>query len=366
MEPMRLRPRRAAGHLQRRDRGEPPRDGGGLRAASSRRPTTSRRCRRSSAPRTPSRATPPASASRRSPSSRTRSRTCSTASARARWRSPRRSPPCCSRRWTACASSSGAAIAGHDGLRRDHLDLIERLEATAESADDRRAVLAGQRCTKPTSGARSIGRRWADLEGAFSRSQTLRVDIEKLDRMLNLTGEIAVARERLGDLLDRCVAQPADRSGRRGASRRRSAVPGSAGRGDEDPDGAARPHVPAVLPHRARRGHGAAASRRTLELSGEDVDVDTNVIEHLRDPLTHLVRNAVDHGIETPERAARRRQGSARPGVACRRGTKAARSSSRCRTTAPGSIATRIIARARAIRRSPRPRDACPTASCSG
>ena len=38
------------------------------------------------------------------------------------------------------------------------------------------------------------------------------------------------------------------------------------------------------------------------EVSGEDVEVDTTVAELLRDPLTHLVRNAVDHGLETPER----------------------------------------------------------------
>ena len=63
-----------------------------------------------------------------------------------------------------------------------------------------------------------------------------------------------------------------------------------------------------------------------VELSGEDVDVDMNVIEHLRDPLTHIVRNAVDHGIETPETragaAARIRAAACR----CRPGTKAGRS----------------------------------------
>ncbi|HEU4883510.1 MAG TPA: chemotaxis protein CheW, partial [Longimicrobium sp.] len=42
-------------------------------------------------------------------------------------------------------------------------------------------------------------------------------------------------------------------------------------------------------------------------VEGEDVEVDTSVVEHLRDPLTHLVRNAVDHGIEPPE--TRRRAG---------------------------------------------------------
>jgi len=47
-------------------------------------------------------------------------------------------------------------------------------------------------------------------------------------------------------------------------------------------------------------------SRRTgkqvrLELAGDDVEIDRQIIEHLREPLRHLLVNAVDHGIETPE-----------------------------------------------------------------
>jgi two-component system chemotaxis sensor kinase CheA len=44
----------------------------------------------------------------------------------------------------------------------------------------------------------------------------------------------------------------------------------------------------------------AAATGKSVRLliQGEDVEVDTRVIEHLRDPLTHMIRNAVDHGIE--------------------------------------------------------------------
>jgi two-component system chemotaxis sensor kinase CheA len=34
---------------------------------------------------------------------------------------------------------------------------------------------------------------------------------------------------------------------------------------------------------------------------GEDTEIDKTVIEHLHDPLTHMIRNAIDHGIETPE-----------------------------------------------------------------
>jgi len=46
-----------------------------------------------------------------------------------------------------------------------------------------------------------------------------------------------------------------------------------------------------------------------LEIIGEETEVDKNVIEHISDPLIHLIRNAIDHGIETPaERAAAGKQ----------------------------------------------------------
>ena len=38
-----------------------------------------------------------------------------------------------------------------------------------------------------------------------------------------------------------------------------------------------------------------------VAIQGEEVEVDTTIIEHLRDPLTHMIRNALHHGIETPE-----------------------------------------------------------------
>jgi two-component system chemotaxis sensor kinase CheA len=39
-----------------------------------------------------------------------------------------------------------------------------------------------------------------------------------------------------------------------------------------------------------------------LELEGEDVEVDVSVVEYLKDPLVHMIRNAIDHGIEIPEK----------------------------------------------------------------
>jgi len=52
------------------------------------------------------------------------------------------------------------------------------------------------------------------------------------------------------------------------------------------------------------RAHGKVAR---LVIEGGDVEVDTAVIERIRDPLTHMIRNAIDHGLESPE--MRREQG---------------------------------------------------------
>lgn len=38
-----------------------------------------------------------------------------------------------------------------------------------------------------------------------------------------------------------------------------------------------------------------------LKIIGEETEVDKNIIEHISDPLMHLVRNSIDHGIESPE-----------------------------------------------------------------
>src|SRR5258707_13379463 len=45
----------------------------------------------------------------------------------------------------------------------------------------------------------------------------------------------------------------------------------------------------------------AVGKQARVTIAGEEVEVDTSVVEHVRDPLTHMVRNALDHGLEPPE-----------------------------------------------------------------
>ena len=50
-----------------------------------------------------------------------------------------------------------------------------------------------------------------------------------------------------------------------------------------------------------------------LEMQGAETELDRQVLDLIKDPLTHMVRNSADHGLETPGRASRRRQVRARP-----------------------------------------------------
>jgi two-component system chemotaxis sensor kinase CheA len=90
----------------------------------------------------------------------------------------------------------------------------------------------------------------------------------------------------------------------------------------------------------AREMESMTASQVRLITEGEATEVDRTVIEHLTDPLTHMVRNAIDHGLERPEDRDRERQAERGHGATSPRSTAPAGSSSRCPTTAAASTAS--------------------------
>lgn len=134
---------------------------------------------------------------------------------------------------------------------------------------------------------------------------TLRVDVWKLDRMLDLAGEIAIARGRFADMLERRTSLTVDEilEAHREADRLYLDLQDLIMKARMVPVG------PVFHQHlRTVRDIAAAQGKQVrLVLEGEDVEVDTAVVEHIRDPLTHMVRNAIDHGVERPE--ARREHG---------------------------------------------------------
>ncbi len=132
-------------------------------------------------------------------------------------------------------------------------------------------------------------------------TRTVRVDAETLDRLLELAGELTNVRDRLaraaahtGDApLARAVADLGRVSGALVEEVRTSRLVALA-------------ELLAELPRIVRQAARATGKRVTLETSGGDVVADRAVIDALAEPLTHLLRNAVDHGIEPPDERARR------------------------------------------------------------
>jgi two-component system, chemotaxis family, sensor kinase CheA len=147
------------------------------------------------------------------------------------------------------------------------------------------------------------------LPGASPR--TLRADVDKLDHMLNLTGEIVIAQGRLRQLIENLGTE----QGRallemhREAERLYMDLQNEVMSIRMVPIGPLfRQFVRSVRD--LARSHGKLAR---LEIVGGDVEVDTTVLEQLKDPLLHLLRNAVDHGLEKP--ADRESQGKNPCGV---------------------------------------------------
>ena len=136
---------------------------------------------------------------------------------------------------------------------------------------------------------------------------TVRVDVRRLDAMVNLVGELVLARNRLktirprlrDDDLDRAVAALDVATSR---------LQGAVMTARMQPVG----RVFARFPKLARDVARQLQKQVQLELSGADTELDRNLVEALADPLVHLVRNAIDHGIESPE--ARRRAGKPEQG----------------------------------------------------
>jgi two-component system, chemotaxis family, sensor kinase CheA len=177
------------------------------------------------------------------------------------------------------------AIAGASEMRPAHREVLDHLtRAAAGEAPDAEA---------PVSHPSVAGE-----EAGGARSRTLRVDRDKLDRMLDLTGEIAVARGRLLRKIEDLGAAGAD-----ALEAAREVEQLSLGLQEIVMSARMVPVGPTFRRYlRTVRDIAAANGREArLVIEGEDVEVDTSVIERLGDPLTHMIRNALDHGIEPPD-----------------------------------------------------------------
>ncbi|OQW74880.1 MAG: chemotaxis protein CheA [Proteobacteria bacterium ST_bin14] len=127
---------------------------------------------------------------------------------------------------------------------------------------------------------------------APATAQSIRIDLAKLDRLIDAVGELVIAQammtqrltgHNLGGIEELAMLDGLTRDIQESAMSIRA-----------QPIGSVFSRVPRIL----RELEASTGKKVRLELAGETTELDKTVIERLSEPLTHLIRNAVDHGIE--------------------------------------------------------------------
>lgn len=141
----------------------------------------------------------------------------------------------------------------------------------------------------------------------FAPSRIVRVDLARLDELMRITGEMVICRSRLESRLasgNRTELQEVNLSLGRSLRELREAIT----RVRLVPVAEIFSHLPFVVRDLARD----TGKRVRLALEGEQTEIDKYLVERLKEPLLHLVRNAVSHGVESPaDRLARHKPAEA-------------------------------------------------------
>ena len=145
--------------------------------------------------------------------------------------------------------------------------------------------------------------------------KTVRIDVARLDDLMNLVGELVIDRTRLTQLGSQLQSRYEDE-----AVRDLTEASQHIGRiVDELQEGIMKARMLPVaglfsrLPRVVRDLSQRFGKKIDFVMEGEETELDRSVIEELHDPLVHLLRNAVDHGIEAPEQ----RLAAGKPEVGC-------------------------------------------------
>ena len=130
--------------------------------------------------------------------------------------------------------------------------------------------------------------------------QSIRVDLDKVDRVVNMVGELVITQSMLTQQMDETLRA------RYTELVRGLEVLAQTTRGLQDSVMAIRAQpvksVFSRMPRLVRELAQKTGKKIKLETIGENTEIDKTVIEQLSDPLTHMIRNSADHGIESPER----------------------------------------------------------------
>jgi two-component system chemotaxis sensor kinase CheA len=141
--------------------------------------------------------------------------------------------------------------------------------------------------------------RSTDADERHSGDTRIRVDVSLLDRLMNLVGELVLARNQLLQ-----HAGKSESTGLIATSQRLNLITTELQEGVMKTRMQPIDHLWSRYPRVVRDLALACGKQVRLETDGEGTELDKSIIEAIADPLAHLVRNGIDHGIESPEERA--------------------------------------------------------------
>jgi two-component system chemotaxis sensor kinase CheA len=189
--------------------------------------------------------------------------------------------------------------------------LIQRMQATVEADLAARGALqespvASSSCQPAGNAGGSVRPAPAPQAGKQDAGgplqATIRVDLDRVDRLINLVGELVINQAMLTQrVLEAGVARTSGvASGLDELEQLTREIQDSVMAIRAQPVKSVFQRMPRLV----REVAAMTGKQVRLATEGESTEVDKTVIERLADPLTHMIRNAIDHGLETPEERA--------------------------------------------------------------
>jgi two-component system chemotaxis sensor kinase CheA len=189
---------------------------------------------------------------------------------------------------------------GRFSFRLDTATPAAEVERALSGAGDVESVSVAEQETAAT--ARAAEGAAAIVGAAAERSRHIRVDLRRLDALMDLIGELVTARGRLNQLATE-RRDPAVDDVAIQVSRLTGELQAEIIQARMTPVWQVFDRYPRQVRDLARQLDKQVA----LRVEGKEIELDRTILDELGDPLMHLLRNAVDHGIETP--AERKRRG---------------------------------------------------------
>ena len=143
--------------------------------------------------------------------------------------------------------------------------------------------------------ASDVGNSQQPARGQNASDSTIRVDVSLLDQLMNLVGELVLARNQILQ-----VSNSSEENGLLATSQRLNLITTELQEGVMKTRMQPIGNIWSKFPRTVRDVAVGCGKQVQIEMEGKETELDKTIIEAIKDPLTHLVRNAVDHGIESP------------------------------------------------------------------